>query len=328
MFDYAISRNQRVKPTKRIFASWMASAFTHCLMLLLLIEFPQMLRGGRDHQFRGIFGARSESEDTGKEWRTVAILENPKRMVAPSTAMLQKILPRWDKEGLGTPPIRVRFGDLNAILSDLPPMPKAQKEVKKPDISLPENPLAAASSQPKQTKDAGDSGSSAGNRDSNSNNKAPSGLASGTDPKTEISTNVAPSKIPDSINASPSPPTAPKSSAGVFENEKGALRSPGIGLFDTKGFPLGDYKDIIVARVKGKWFIPSNLKNSQGQTTIVFYIDKEGRYTNARIVASSGNNSLDFAALAAVIESNPFPPLPKGFPGDHIGVKLVLIVEP
>jgi TonB family protein len=328
MFDYAISRSRRIKPTKRIFASWLASAFTHCLLLLLLIEFPQMLRGGRDHQFRGIFGARSESEDINQDWRTVTMLENPERMVAPSAAMLKKTLPKWDNKGSGTEPIRVRFGDLNAILSDLPPMPKAPKEVKKPEISLPENSLAAGASQANQNIDTGNSGTSAGNRDSNSNKKEPSGLTSGKDPKTEISANIAPSKIPDSINPSPNPASSSKSSAGVFENEKGALRSPGIGLFDTRGFPLGDYRDIIVARVKGKWFIPSNLKNSQGQTTIVFYIDKDGRYANARIVASSGNNSLDFAALAAIIESNPFPPLPKGFPGDHIGVKLVLIVEP
>ena len=328
MFDYAISRNQRVKPNQRTFASWIASALAHCLVLLLLIEFPQMLKGGRDHQFRGILGAASDSEDSDKDWRTVTMLESPERMTAPPAAILKKMLPQWDKEGSGVPPIRVRFGDLNAILSDLPPMPKAPKDTKNPDISLPENPLASVSPQAKPNKDAGDSGSSAGNRDSNSNKNELPGQISGNDPKTEISANTAPSKIPDSINPSPNPATAAKSSAGVFENEQGALRSPGIGLFDTKGFPLGDYKDIIVARVKGKWFIPSNLKNSQGQTTIVFYIDKDGRYTNARIVASSGNNSLDFAALAAVIESNPFPPLPKGFPGDRIGVKLVLIVEP
>ena len=321
MFDYAISINRRTKPTRRTFESWIASAFAHCLLLVLLIEFPQMLRGGRDHLFRVISGTGSESVNNDQDWRTVAMLESPERMMTPSAATLKKALPEWYKKGAEAPPIRVRFGDLNAILSDLPPMPKVQKEVKKPEISLPENPLASISSQ---EKEIGDSGTSAGNRDSNSNKNELSGLASGIDPKTEISANIAPSKIPDSIN----PATASKSSAGVFENEQGALRSPGIGLFDTKGFPLGDYKDIIVARVKGKWFIPSNLKNSQGQTTIVFYIEKDGRYTNARIGASSGNSSLDFAALAAVIESNPFPPLPKGFPGDHIGVKLVLIVEP
>ncbi len=69
--------------------------------------------------------------------------------------------------------------------------------------------------------------------------------------------------------------------------------------------------------------IPSNLRNSQGRTTVIFYIDREGRFNNAHIVTSSGSSSLDLAALNAVIESNPFPPLPKGFPGDHVGAKFV-----
>jgi TonB family protein len=326
MFDYAISINQRTKPSRRILASWLGSTLGHCLLILILIEFPQLLRGGRDHLFRGISGSGSESEDLDQEWRTVAMLESPERMMAPSAATLSKALPQWDKKGSEAPPIRVRFGDINAILSDLPPMPKVSKEAKKPELSMPENPLAAANTQPGQNKDTGTSEASAGNRDADSNGKGPS--VPGKDAKTEIAGMIAPGKIPDSIKPSPNPPSSSKNSAGVFDNEKRALSSPGSGIFGTEGFPLGDYKDLIVERVKGKWFIPSNLKNSQGQTTIVFYIDKDGRYANARIVASSGNNSLDFAALAAVIESNPFPPLPKGFPGDHIGVKLVLIVEP
>ncbi len=92
------------------------------------------------------------------------------------------------------------------------------------------------------------------------------------------------------------------------------------------GFPLNEYANLIKERIKGNWFIPSNLKNSQGHTTIVFYIGKDGRFSNARIEpsASSGNTSLDLAALKAIMDSNPFPPLPKGFPRDRIGAKFVL----
>ena len=78
--------------------------------------------------------------------------------------------------------------------------------------------------------------------------------------------------------------------------------------------------------IKGSWLIPSHLKDSQGHTTIVFYINKDGRSSGARIEASasSGNNALDIAALKAIMNSNPFPPLPKGYPGDHLGAKFVL----
>ena len=68
---------------------------------------------------------------------------------------------------------------------------------------------------------------------------------------------------------------------------------------------------------------PFKFRNSQGHTTVVFFIDKDGRYTDARIISSSGNYSLNMAALNAIINSNPFPPLPQGFPGDHVGVRYI-----
>jgi outer membrane biosynthesis protein TonB len=44
---------------------------------------------------------------------------------------------------------------------------------------------------------------------------------------------------------------------------------------------------------------------------------------DARIVVPSGSNSLDLAALSAIVGSNPFPPLPEGFPADRVGAKFV-----
>ena len=47
---------------------------------------------------------------------------------------------------------------------------------------------------------------------------------------------------------------------------------------------MGDYVTVITNCIKGKWEIPSNLRHSQGHTTIVFYIAKDGRFTGVRIV--------------------------------------------
>jgi TonB family protein len=94
-------------------------------------------------------------------------------------------------------------------------------------------------------------------------------------------------------------------------------------LFDTKGFNLGDFEKIIEERIRGNWEIPSNLRESRGSTTILFYITRDGRYSDARIEVSSGNMSLDIAALYAVTRSNPFPPLPQGFPADRVGARFV-----
>jgi protein TonB len=143
-----------------------------------------------------------------------------------------------------------------------------------------------------------------------------------------VAENAAPTAIPSAKPGADSTSlqrdrSGPEPAARIFENEQQALRSPEGGLFDTKGFPLGEYANLIIERIKGKWFIPSNLRNAQGHTTVVFFIDRDGRFTDARIVMSSGSNSLDLAALNAVMSSNPFPPLPKGFPGERVGAKFI-----
>jgi TonB family protein len=296
----------------------------------LLIKYPQLLQGGMYHRYRtislftNIF--KPTADDNAENWRTVTVLKDSSRMLAPSAATLKKYLHNWDKKEADAPPVRIRWGDVEAARPDLPPMPRVKQVAPKPDISLPANALASSSSDVSSGTGDAPSGSSADTQKNPDKGKMgainlpPARPA----PKIETASDIAPSKIPDSIKAPPpdSAP-APKNDIRVFEDEQKAIRSADSGFFDTKGFPLGDYTNLIVERIKGKWFIPSNLRNSQGHTTVIFYIDKTGRFMNARIVASSGSNSLDLAALNAVIESNPFPPLPEGFPGDHVGAKFV-----
>jgi TonB family protein len=101
------------------------------------------------------------------------------------------------------------------------------------------------------------------------------------------------------------------------------IRAQGPIFFDDKGFNLDEYANLVRERVKENWFIPSNLRNYAGSATIVFYISRDGQVTGARIDVPSGNDSLNLSALSAVFGSNPFPPLPKGFPADRVGARLV-----
>ena len=212
----------------------------------------------------------------------------------------------------------------------MPPMPKVRQEPKAPDLALPANELAAAIAA------ASSAGNSPAGQPANSpgipalQRSEPAPRKKETinlpppepSPGNDAAANAAPKSIPDGTKQ-PSA-AASTTTVKVFENEQKAIRSPESGFFDTKGFPLGEYANLIKERIKARWLIPSNLQNFQGHTTLIFYIDRDGRYNNARIVTRSGNNSFDNAALMAVIESDPFPPLPKGFPGNHIGAKFVL----
>ncbi len=312
----------------RIFLSWILSCLAHFLMLILLIQFPQLLRGGMFYRYSAFplisSMTRPESGDDTNNWRTVAVLKDLSRMTAPSAATLKKYLYDWDNKESGSPPIRLSWGDVEISRPDLPPMPRVRRDAEEPDISLTPNEFAFENPSSAAITEEADSGRFGIQKDGEAEKQEPAYLSTEeSSQKTELAANTAPSRIPDSISASPGAPPAAKDTIRVFEDEQKAIRSQDSGFFDTEGFPLGEYTSIIVERIKGKWYIPSNLRNSRGNTTIIFYIDRDGQFMNARIVMSSGSNSLDLAALNAVIESNPFPPLPEDFPGDHVGAKFI-----
>jgi len=321
MFEFAISQHQKHPPTKRFLASAALSVFSHFLVVLILIEYPELLRAGYIHWFSQVTLSRPIAKE--RQWRTVTVVRSPGPIEMPSAETLRKYAYDWAAHAKKnpSPPIRVRWGnEPPAMAADTPVPATSTKAMPDP---RPTAPVPA---------DAGAGAESA--RGTTAVYLPPPGIM--TAPKEipkripEAAGNTAPSSIPDSIKqptaVTASKPTAPpqeKVAPKVFENEQSAIRAEGSGLFDTKGFPLGEYASLIIERIKGNWMIPSNLRNSQGRTTVIFFIDKDGRFSDARIVTSSGSSSLDLAALNAVIGSNPFPPLPKGFPGDHIGAKFV-----
>jgi TonB family protein len=269
--------------------------------------------------------------------RLVTNLISP-RMTTPSAATLSKFTYNWEAaSNPKAPPVQVRWGGelkvaenkTDAPVPAVRPVPGFQepKPSGSAEISAPSTPPQGNVAQ------AGDEGS--GGKPITVYLPSPS-PAPAPPPKAASNPDAAPKSIPDKITPPPAPPAPPAETrqaaaraepgtapAQVFEDQQKAIRSEGSGLFDTKGFPLGDYADLIIQRIKGNWFIPSNLKNSQGRTTVIFFITKDGRYSNAHIVSSSGSTSLDLAALNAVLVSNPFPPLPSGFPGDQVGAKFV-----
>jgi TonB family protein len=243
---------------------------------------------------------------------------------------LKKYTQNWNGKNPGLPPINLRWGEeQKKALADLPPMPKVRQDPKPTVILPPPNEAAPAGTSAGNSTQSSNNAASGAQNDPNAGKKGTANLTPPVPPsKTESASNTPPASIPDGVKqpSTITPPT--KDSLKVFDNEQQAMRSLESGFFgaDAKGFPLGEYANIIKERIKEKWYIPSNLKNSQGHTTIVFYINKNGQYSGARIEASasSGNDKLDIAALKAIMDSNPFPPLPKGFPGDRLGAKFVL----
>ena len=101
-----------------------------------------------------------------------------------------------------------------------------------------------------------------------------------------------------------------------------------IILSDTRGVDFGPYLARVVYNVKRNWYsmIPVAAKLGQkGRVGIVFEILKDGSVPQLRLVATSGADPLDRAALGSIQASNPFPPLPQEFTGEHLVLQFIFL---
>ena len=101
-----------------------------------------------------------------------------------------------------------------------------------------------------------------------------------------------------------------------------------IILSDTQGVDFGPYLARVVFNVRRNWYsmIPVAAKLGQkGRVGIVFEILKDGSVPQLRLIAGSGSDPLDRAAVASIRASNPFPPLPPEFTGEHLVLQFTFL---
>ena len=120
-------------------------------------------------------------------------------------------------------------------------------------------------------------------------------------------------------------PAPPPATPASFEPARGAFAAPAIGAAGVTGleggnFPYNMYLERMVALVGKRWFRPQISRELT--TQIHFVIERDGRVHDAAIRIPSGNGTFDRAALRAVMESSPLPPLPFGYEGTYLGVHL------
>jgi TonB family protein len=95
-------------------------------------------------------------------------------------------------------------------------------------------------------------------------------------------------------------------------NPDGGFVDSGPLSFDTSWYDWGPYAEEMIRRIKLHWEIPELARiGMKGRLTIRFFIMANGQVEGAHIVARSGTPPFDFAALQAILKSDPFRPLPK-----------------
>jgi len=97
-------------------------------------------------------------------------------------------------------------------------------------------------------------------------------------------------------------------------------------LTDTQGVDFGPYMKRVVEIVKHNWYTlmppqvyPPILK--QGKVSLEFSLLKDGKVNGMKVQTSSDEVALDRAAWESITVSSPFPPLPKEFIGQNVGLR-------
>jgi TonB family protein len=118
--------------------------------------------------------------------------------------------------------------------------------------------------------------------------------------------------------AKPGPAKTPSSPASIATPAPGTA---GVTAVEGGDFPYATYLDRMVSLIGTHWFRPQSAATPLAR--IYFVLQRDGSIrSDVTIEQSSGNATFDRAALRAVIESSPLPPLPYAYAGQYIGVHL------
>lgn len=104
-------------------------------------------------------------------------------------------------------------------------------------------------------------------------------------------------------------------------------------LSNTGRIDFGPYFEGKLNEVRKNWFslIPASDQMKKGKVAIQFNIAKDGEVADMRILAparGAGDISLDRYAWRSITASNPFPSLPKEFPGPYLGLRVIYYYNP
>jgi TonB family protein len=142
---------------------------------------------------------------------------------------------------------------------------------------------------------------------------------------------VTPTKKPKPEKKPPAAKTVP--SAQIDETPLEKSEDAGTGpvatgdmALDVEDFPFAYYLSTVKRKIAANWQVPGTSRQS-ASCRVYFRIRKSGAIDSPAVEASSGNFLFDQAALRAVVQASPLPPLPGGFGDEYLGVHFSFAYE-
>lgn len=95
-----------------------------------------------------------------------------------------------------------------------------------------------------------------------------------------------------------------------------------IAGLDNPAFTYDYYLDRMLAMIEAQWVRPPT--EGPVETTLFFRIARDGSVSELRVAEPSGFRAFDLAAVRAVQNAAPLPPLPRSYRQDSLGVNLIV----
>jgi TonB family protein len=113
-------------------------------------------------------------------------------------------------------------------------------------------------------------------------------------------------------------------SSPLYSGQQSGAGGVGFGSGSPFGSQFGWYATALQRRLSEEWqmALGQSLGQSPSPVIVVFRILQDGRIDDIRVIQSSGNATLDFAARRAVTNVSPFQRLPPGLGRSSINVEM------
>ena len=109
---------------------------------------------------------------------------------------------------------------------------------------------------------------------------------------------------------------APRDSYVNLKGGAGQDIAPSI-QFDTKGVEFGPWLRRFIAQIRRNWMIPEAAMFQKGHVVVTFFVGKDGRITELRVLKPSAVDAFNNSSFGALAASNPTVPLPPEYPDDR-----------